>query len=103
MAKLFRLYFRSIDKEFSSTPERYYAKKVNKLKADDKLYLSADNSHTVLESEIKKYWDFGGGVAKVEFVGEMSDEYFTPSLSEAEFVDEQIKSKKNGEIVGYQG
>lgn len=101
MAKLFRIYFRSVEKEYN--PERKYVKKKGKIGSDYKHFVSDDGSITVLEDEIKKYWEYGDGVSKLEFAGELDDNYLKPVISETEFVDEQIRSKKNGEIIGYQG
>jgi len=103
MAKLYRLYFRSTEKDFS--PDRRYAKKKMKGSTPDlKLYLSFfDGSVTVLENEIQKYWDYGDGIERLEFAGEMDDSYLKPTLAEPDFVDDQIKSRKNGETIGYQG
>lgn len=101
MAKLYRMYFKTLDKDYN--PDRRYAKKKTKTGSDLKLYVCADGSITVLEEEIRKYWDYGDGIERIEYAGEMDDSYFKPVLAEADFVDDQIKSKKNGETVGYQG
>lgn len=103
MAKLYRLYFRTTEKDF--TPDRRFAKKkVKGPQPDLKLYVNlVDGSATVLEDDIKKYWEYGDGIERLEFAGELDDSYLKPILSEPYFVDEQIKSKKNGETVGYQG
>jgi hypothetical protein len=101
MARLYRMYFRTVDKEYS--PERKLVKKKVKSGPDPKIYLSSDESITVLEKEIAQYWDYGDGVLRLDYAGELDDSYLKPVLAEPDFVDEQIKSKKNGETVGYQG
>jgi hypothetical protein len=101
MARLYRMYFRNVEKEFS--PEKKYTRKKAKTGTDTKIYLSADESITVLEKEIAQYWDCGDGPLRIEFAGELDDAYLKPILSEPDFVDDQIKSKKNGETIGYQG
>lgn len=99
--KLYTMYFRVIDKDYS--PERKFALKKIKQGPDQKLYLNAEGGVTVLETEVAKYWDFGSGIEKIVYSGEISDDLFKPTLTDHDFVDEQIKSKKNGETVGYQG
>lgn len=101
MARLYRMYFRTVDKEYQ--PERKVAKKKVKSGPDPKVTLSADESITVLEKEIPTYWDYGDGVLRLEYAGELDDSYLKPTLAEPDFVEDQIKSKKNGETVGYQG
>lgn len=95
------MYFRVTDKDY--TPERKYALKKTKQGPDQKLYLTSDGAYTALESEVAKYWDYGGGIDKIVYAGEIDDALFKPTLTDHDFVDEQIKSKKNGETVGYQG
>jgi hypothetical protein len=102
MAKLYRMHFFKVETEYQPI-ERKYVKKKNKTSPDLKLYVGADGTTTLLEQEISKYWEFGEGVKLCEFAGEMDDSYLKPVLSEPDFVDGQIRSKKNGEIVGYQG
>jgi len=99
--KLYTIYFRVTDKDYN--PERKYATKKVKHGPDPKVYLNVDGGLTVLEDEIKKYWEYGGGVERLVFMGELPDERLNPTLAEPDFVDEQIKSKKNGETIGYQG
>lgn len=99
--KLYTLQFRVVDKRYS--PERLYAIKVNKTSSNQEVLLTPDGLLTVLEKDIAKYWEYGGGVAKVTYAGEMDDELFKPTMSEQDFVDEQIKSKKTGQVIGYQG
>lgn len=99
--KLYTMYFRVTDKDFN--PEKRYALKKTKTGPDLKAYLTNDGGLTVMEDELKKYWDYGGGIDRIIYMGEIDDAYLKPTLTEPEFVDEQIKSKKNGETVGYQG
>lgn len=101
MAKLYRVYFRTVDREYN--PDKKIAKKRTKVGPDLKVTLSEDGSLTVLEEEIKKYWEYGDGISKLEWAGELDDSYLKPILAEPDFVDNAIKSKKNGEILGYQG
>lgn len=102
MARLYRLYFRTTEKEYQPS-ERKVAKKKVKSGPDPKVILSVDESLTVLEKEIAHYWEYGDGVVRLEYAGELDDSYLKPTLAEPDFVDDQIKSKKNGETVGYQG
>lgn len=95
------MYFKVYDEEYN--PKRKLVKKVMKQEADLKEYVNSDGGLLVLEEELKRYWDWGGGIDKVVSVGEMNDKYFQPTLSEPDFVDNQIKSKKNGDVLGYQG
>ena len=99
--KLYTMYFRVIDKEYS--PEKKFAIKKIKHGSDLKIYLTPEGGYTVIEAEVAKYWDYGGGIERVVYAGELNDELFKPTLTDHDFVDEQIKSKKNGETVGYQG
>lgn len=99
--KIYAMYFRVIDKEFS--PEKKYAIKKNPKGQDFKAYLNSDGALSVFEDEIKKYWDYGGGVDQLKYMGEVDDTRLNATLSEPDFVDDQIKSKKNGETIGYQG
>jgi hypothetical protein len=99
--KLYTMYFRVTDKEYS--PEKKFALKKVKHGADLKAYLNADGGFMVMETEVAKYWDYGGGIEKIVYTGDISDDLFKPTLTDHDFVDEQIKSKKNGETVGYQG
>lgn len=99
--KLYTMFFRIIDKDFN--PERKYVLKKIKTGADLKIYLNIDGGLMVMEDEIKKYWDYGGGIERLIYAGEIDDAYIKPTLTEPEFVEEQIKSKKNGETIGYQG
>lgn len=102
MAKLYRMFFRTVEKEYN--PERRFAKKKTKTGPDLKVILSpTDGSITILEDEIKKYWDYGDGVERLEYAGEINDDLLKPSIMEPDFVDEQIKSRKSGELIGYQG
>ena len=99
--KLFVLYFRTAEKDYN--PERRYVTRRTKVGPDIKYYLNSDGGYLVMEDEIKKFWELGGGIDRLTYVGELDDNYFKPTLTEPDFVDEQIKSKKNGEIIGYQG
>ncbi len=96
--KLFQLFFRTTDKEFS--PDRYYIKLK---KNSDKVYLDKEKGLLVIESDIKKWWEEGGGILSVEYAGELDDKLFQPVLAEPDFIDSQIRSKHNAEILGYQG
>jgi len=55
------------------------------------------------ENDIKNLWEFGNGIDRLEFLGELDDSLFNPVLSESDFVADQIRSKKNNECIGYQG
>jgi hypothetical protein len=99
--KLYNMYFLNVTKDYN--PERLLAVKKNKHGADGKLVLNNSGCYTAMEDELKKYWEYGGGVEKIVFAGEIDDALFKPTLTDHDFVDEQIKSKKNGETVGYQG
>lgn len=101
--KFYTLYFRSVDKEHHPI-ERYYAKRpATKIGTEQKIYLNPDCGLLVSEKDIKNYWDVGGGVVKLMLTAELDDALFAPTLSEPDFVDEQIKSRKNGDVLGYQG
>lgn len=99
--KLYTMHFRTVTKDYN--PDRYSAVKKNRVGPDAKLTLGSNGTYTAMEDELKKYWDYGDGIDKIVFAGEIDDALFRPTLTDHDFVDEQIKSKKNGEIVGYQG
>jgi len=99
--KLYTMHFRTVTKEYN--PDGIVAIKKNKIGQDGRLVLNASGTYTAMEDELKKYWDYGGGIEKIVFAGEIDDAHFKPSLTDHDFVDEQIKSKKNGETVGFQG
>ncbi len=99
--KLYTIYFRAPEKEYN--PERRVAIKKIPRGADLKLHLNAEGGYTVIETDIKKYWDFAGGIEKLLFIGDLDDALLKPYLAEPDFVDNQIRSKKNGDILGYQG
>ncbi len=102
--KLYTMHFRVTAKDYQpSGPDNIVAVKKNKTGPDAKLKLNSDGTYTAMEDELKKYWDYGGGIDKVVFAGEIDDALFKPTLTDHDFVDEQVKSKKNGETVGYQG
>lgn len=104
MAKIYRMSFANVDKEYSSGKNTNYIKlRMPSGTPDKKQLVAVDGTLTVLEHEIRTYWEFGDGCIKCELVGEMDNNYFRPTLFEPDFVDNQIKSKKNGEIIGYQG
>lgn len=98
---LYRVTFRSTEKDY--TPERKYAKKVVKGGPDLKLYLNLDGHIVLMEDELKKYWDYGGGVDELKWVGIIDEERLRPTLLEPDFIDEKIRSNKNKEILGFQG
>lgn len=97
--KLYTIQFRVIEKKYN--PERVVA--IKKIKGNELEIIIPPGGLTVLESELKKYWDYGGGPQTISFAGEIDDSYFHPVLSESEFIENEIKSKKSGEVIGYQG
>lgn len=99
--KLYSMYFRTPVKEYN--PDRLVAIKRIPRGVDPRVNLSAEGYLTVMEPDIKKYWEYGGGVEKLIYVGDVDDALLNPVLAEPDFVDEQIKSKKNGALIGYQG
>lgn len=104
MASLWRLSFRKVQEEYShvgANAGKKYIEKVNPRGPNEKHYIGQDGTMTVLEKDIKTWWDWG--VVTCTYAGEMDDSLFKPVLAEPDFVDEQIRSKKNGDLVGYQG
>jgi hypothetical protein len=104
--RFYLIHFRTYEEEYNHSviPKRkYIVEKSRNSATDKKHYLNNEGGLLVMENEIQKYWKLGGGPDVIKFVGEMDDALFKPTLSEPDFVDDQIKSKKNGENVGYQG
>lgn len=98
--KLYRVWWRLPEEDYQA--KRWYIKKVMTKGVDPRLYLSSDKTRTLLEEELKTYWDFGGGVEKLEYAGELDESYFRPRISEPDFVDMKIKSKVDDNLLGFQ-
>lgn len=79
----------------------------------NKLVVGQDRTVILLETQLSKYWEYGAddytpssfisGYESMKYMGEMDDKMFSPVMSEAEFINNKIKSKKSGEVVGFQG
>lgn len=95
--KIFRLYFRTPKKRYNDG-DRIYIEHMGK-----EIFLMPEGYLTVVENDVRLLWNAGGGIIKLEFLGEMPDSLFNPVLSEPDFIDEKIRSKKGGEVIGFQG
>lgn len=97
--RIYTIFFHRYEKDYN--PERSYVYKKGK---KDKFFTDKERGLLVTEADLTSYLDFAeDGIDKIVFVGELDDKLFAPLLAEPDFVDNQIRSKKNGEILGYQG
>jgi hypothetical protein len=96
--RIYAIHFKKYEGGYNepSYVERKKDHGVEKLKADK------ESGLLVPEHDILKYVDFGGGYTKIIFISEMSDSYFNPIISESEIVENKIKSRKTGEVIGQQ-
>lgn len=92
------------DTGFGDTKKTWVTNKDNK---EDKIYISNEFKALFVPatdvSDLGKYQVYGRGIEGISRVAELADGYFSPVIPEADFVENEIRSKKNGTILGHQG
>lgn len=102
---IYKITFVNVEEVGYNADKKFFVS--SKRSKEDKLYLPPDTKALFIPikepSELASYWQYGGGVDSCIRVGEMNDSFFSPVLSEADFVETEIKSRKNGTLLGRQG
>ena len=102
---IYKITFLSVEEEGYQATKKITAK--SSANIHDKLMLSVDDksyiTHGKSFSDLEKYSVYGGGIKTVELIGSIPDALFSPTISEPDFVNNQIISKKNGYMIGNQG
>lgn len=104
--RIYKVFFKKVESKWESAGQDstyWIMAKING--KDERFFLSKEDKENGLllpGYEIQAYMDYGGGISKLELVGELSDKYFNPIISPTEFVEEYICSKTDGKKIGIQ-